>query len=63
MRARKSPEEKDRLAEFSTLQRGRACEGAEMQTELSILDAAIKLQRGRACEGAEIPGGEACRID
>ena len=36
------------------LQRGRACEGAEIRSGCSGAMQMLPLQRGRACEGAEI---------
>ncbi len=41
------------------LQRGRACEGAEMVPSSCSGVRACQLQRGRACEGAEMTGVEA----
>ncbi len=38
------------------LQRGRACEGAEIVSGRPENSPPIPLQRGRACEGAEMPG-------
>ncbi len=40
------------------LQRGRACEGAEMRSSNVTSHARRSLQRGRACEGAEMRGAE-----
>ena len=37
------------------LQRGRACEGAEIEGKLAWIQQNLELQRGRACEGAEMP--------
>ena len=37
------------------LQRGRACEGAEIPlTDVPVIERQARLQRGRACEGAEM---------
>ncbi len=41
---------------INKLQRGRACEGAEIVRVGSPVSATFWLQRGRACEGAEIRG-------
>ncbi len=47
--------------EPNQLQRGRACEGAEIAAKRENTDSSRRLQRGRACEGAEMgeePGGD-----
>ncbi len=54
VRARKSASLRFGGAELRKLQRGRACEGAEMSGDRLAEGDALMLQRGRACEGAEM---------
>ncbi len=54
MRARKSAAPRPDSTGAASLQRGRACEGAEIERSLIGAAKCHKLQRGRACEGAEI---------
>ncbi len=59
MRARKSARTTYPSLLRYRLQRGRACEGAEISKPTLTSAAVTELQRGRACEGAEMaPGAE-----
>ena len=62
VRARKYVRVYNSTASTLTLQRGRACEGAEIITAEDNADLDRALQRGRACEGAEIDRAMATRF-
>ena len=54
VRARKCNVLHEERCGCAVLQRGRACEGAEMGMLKAGITTPTLLQRGRACEGAEI---------
>ncbi len=54
MRARKCCPRPETPPSRERLQRGRACEGAEIRWLLANYAKPGQLQRGRACEGAEM---------
>ena len=54
MRARKFLNGLEPAFKIGQLQRGRACEGAEIEARAERAEERTALQRGRACEGAEM---------